>query len=117
MPVVLRDDTGAVLGTPTINLPAQGHTSFLLTPTYAVTAGKRGTVEFDTPGRRPDQRVGPARDAERHAHDDSGFDEELIFERSRRFSIFRYLLQRSSSMEASGDARCGETRMSPRSSR
>jgi hypothetical protein len=47
--VVLKDDTGANLGTTTINLPADGHTSFLLTPTYAATAGKRGTVEFDTP--------------------------------------------------------------------
>ena len=45
----LGDDTGAALGSPTINLPATGHTSFLLTLNYAVTAGKRGTVEFDTP--------------------------------------------------------------------
>ena len=49
VPVILRDDAGTVLGTPTINLPADGHTSFLLTPTYAATAGKRGVVEFDTP--------------------------------------------------------------------
>jgi hypothetical protein len=49
VPLVLRDDQGSVLGTPTINLPAGGHTSFLLTPTYAATAGKRGSVEFDTP--------------------------------------------------------------------
>jgi len=47
--VVLRDDTGASLGTTTINLKPDGHTSFLLTQTYAATAGKRGTVEFDTP--------------------------------------------------------------------
>jgi hypothetical protein len=47
--VVLRDDSGALLTTTTINLPAKGHTSFLLTPTYAVTSAKRGTVEFDTP--------------------------------------------------------------------
>ncbi len=47
--VTLRSDTGAVLGTTTINLPAHGHTSFLLSPAYAATTGKRGTVQFDTP--------------------------------------------------------------------
>ncbi len=46
---ILRDDTGAVLGNPAILLPAHGQTSFLLTPAYANTAGRRGTVEFDTP--------------------------------------------------------------------
>ncbi|MGO9095522.1 MAG: hypothetical protein ACLQGV_09895 [Bryobacteraceae bacterium] len=50
--VVVRDDTGAEVGTGAINLPAQGHNSFMLTdPTYGfpATIGKRGTVEFDTP--------------------------------------------------------------------
>jgi hypothetical protein len=46
---VLRDDTGALLANPTINLPSHGQTSFLLTTDYASTVGKRGTVEFDTP--------------------------------------------------------------------
>ncbi len=45
---ILRDDTGALLGNPTISLPAHAQASFLLAPTYDVTAGKRGTVEFDT---------------------------------------------------------------------
>ena len=49
VPVVLRDDTGATLGMATINLPARGHTSFMLTSSYSSVAGKRGTVEFDTP--------------------------------------------------------------------
>jgi hypothetical protein len=49
VPVVLRDDTGANLGTAAINLAAHGHTSFILTSSYASVAGKRGTVEFDTP--------------------------------------------------------------------
>ncbi len=49
VPVVIRDDQGATLGTATINLAARGHTSFVLTNNYAYTAGKRGTVEFDTP--------------------------------------------------------------------
>jgi pimeloyl-ACP methyl ester carboxylesterase len=49
IPVVIRDDTGAQIGTNTISLAAQGHTSFMLTGSYPVTAGKRGTIEFDTP--------------------------------------------------------------------
>ncbi len=46
--VVLRDDTGAVLDTTTINIGARGHVSFLLYQRYASTINKRGTVEFDT---------------------------------------------------------------------
>jgi hypothetical protein len=52
IPVILRDDTGASIGTTTLSLPANGHTSFMLTdPTdgYPATVGKRGTIEFDTP--------------------------------------------------------------------
>ena len=49
IPVVIRDDTGAQIGTETISLAAQGHTSFMLTSNYAITTGKRGTIEFDTP--------------------------------------------------------------------
>jgi hypothetical protein len=49
IPVVIRDDTGAQLGTDTIKLAAQGHTSFMLTSNYASTKGKRGTMEFATP--------------------------------------------------------------------
>ena len=50
--VVIRDDTGAQIGTGSINLPAQGHTSFMLTDAthgYPVTAGIRGTITFVTP--------------------------------------------------------------------
>jgi hypothetical protein len=49
IPVVIRDDTGAQIGTETISLTPQGHTSFMLTGNYAITTGKRGTIEFDTP--------------------------------------------------------------------
>jgi hypothetical protein len=49
VPVILRDDTGANLGTTTIDLAAHGHTSLVLTSSYTFVAGKRGTVEFDTP--------------------------------------------------------------------
>ncbi|MEQ1887344.1 MAG: hypothetical protein ABL967_19930, partial [Bryobacteraceae bacterium] len=47
--VVIRDDTGAQIGTATINLSGSGHTSFMLNAQYAVTVGKRGTIEFTTP--------------------------------------------------------------------
>ena len=50
--VVIRDDTGKQIGTGTINLPPQGHNSFVLTDPalgFPITAGKRGTLEFDTP--------------------------------------------------------------------
>ncbi len=50
--VVIRDDTGANIGTGTIDLPPQGHNSFVLTDSslgFPITAGKRGTVEFETP--------------------------------------------------------------------
>lgn len=49
IPVVLRDDTGLLIGTATVSLPAQGHASFMLNQQYPATAGKRGTIEFDTP--------------------------------------------------------------------
>jgi hypothetical protein len=50
--VIVRDDTGASLGTATIGLVAHGHTSFLLNQPpagFPSTLGKRGTIEFDTP--------------------------------------------------------------------
>jgi hypothetical protein len=49
VPVVIYDDSGTQIATNTISLAAQGHTSFMLTSNYGVTAGKRGTIEFDTP--------------------------------------------------------------------
>ncbi|HEV2381606.1 MAG TPA: hypothetical protein VG206_17660 [Terriglobia bacterium] len=49
VPVLLTDETGASLGSAAISLPALGHTSFMLATAYPAVAGKRGTVEFDTP--------------------------------------------------------------------
>jgi photosystem II stability/assembly factor-like uncharacterized protein len=54
IPVVIRDDTGAQIGTPgaAIALAGNGHTSFMLSDPaqgFPVTANKRGTIEFDTP--------------------------------------------------------------------
>ena len=46
---IIRDDSGTTIGTESISVPAQGHTSFMLISTYPVTAGMRGTIEFDTP--------------------------------------------------------------------
>ena len=48
--ITIRDDTGAVIVSDTITLPAMGHTSFNLTDRYAsMTAQRRGTLEFRTP--------------------------------------------------------------------
>ncbi|MEQ1948233.1 MAG: hypothetical protein ABL995_13650 [Bryobacteraceae bacterium] len=50
IPVIIRDEMGAELGTATIALAGRGHTSFLLNAKYSATIGRRGTIEFDTPG-------------------------------------------------------------------
>ena len=51
IPVVIRDDTGALIGPAgaIISLAGNSHTSFVLSLQYPVTANKRGTIEFDTP--------------------------------------------------------------------
>ena len=54
IPVIIRDDTGAVISSPgtTISLRGSGHTSFMLSDPvlgFPVTANIRGTIEFDTP--------------------------------------------------------------------
>ncbi|HSR08982.1 MAG TPA: BACON domain-containing protein [Bryobacteraceae bacterium] len=51
IPVVIRDDAGTVIGPPgaELSLAGNGHYSFVLSTLYPVTAGKRGTIEFDTP--------------------------------------------------------------------
>ena len=50
VPVIIRDDTGAQIGTDTLNLAANGHLAFtLVTDKYAQTANIRGTIEFDKP--------------------------------------------------------------------
>ena len=48
--LTIRDDTGAVILTDTLALPAMGHASFNLIDRYAsMTAQRRGTLEFRTP--------------------------------------------------------------------
>jgi hypothetical protein len=49
VPVIIRDDTGAQIGTATIPLAANGHTSFMLATQFPSTGGILGTLEFDTP--------------------------------------------------------------------
>ncbi len=49
VPVVIRNDAGAQIGSDTITLAANGHLSFTLGDRYANTLGIRGTIEFDTP--------------------------------------------------------------------
>jgi hypothetical protein len=50
IPVVVRDDAGTQIATDTLTLVPNGHLAFtLVTDKYAVTANKRGTIEFDTP--------------------------------------------------------------------
>jgi hypothetical protein len=44
----IRDESGSVIGTGTVSLPAQGHTSFMLPERFLQTARRRGTVEFHT---------------------------------------------------------------------
>ncbi|MEQ1884108.1 MAG: hypothetical protein ABL967_03545 [Bryobacteraceae bacterium] len=53
VPVILRDDTGAQIALGSIPLAAQGHSSFMLNDPqlgFAAANGKRGTLEFQTPG-------------------------------------------------------------------
>jgi hypothetical protein len=49
VPVILRNDTGAQVGTGSIPLAANGHYSQMLPTLFPATAGIRGTVEFDAP--------------------------------------------------------------------
>jgi len=51
IPVVIRDETGVVISGPgaTISLGGNGHTAFVLSTQFPVTANSRGTIEFDTP--------------------------------------------------------------------
>jgi hypothetical protein len=47
--IVIRDDTGTVINSGSMAIAANGHTSFVLSAQYPVTANRRGTIEFDTP--------------------------------------------------------------------
>ena len=47
--MIVRDDKGLQLTTGSLAISASGHTAFVLSTQYPVTAGIRGTIEFDTP--------------------------------------------------------------------
>ena len=47
--IIIRDDTGALLLSTSISMPALGHTSFDLANNYVVAKSARGTVEFVAP--------------------------------------------------------------------
>ncbi len=51
IPVVIRNQTGTVIGGAAVplSLAGNGHTSFVLSVQYPVTKFQRGTIEFDTP--------------------------------------------------------------------
>jgi hypothetical protein len=49
--VTICDDTGAVILSSALALPAMGHTSFVMTTQYgSVVAQERGTITLSTPG-------------------------------------------------------------------
>ena len=50
VPATLYSATGATLGTVSIHLPANGHTSFILTDQFPAAANIRGSVEFGSGG-------------------------------------------------------------------
>jgi len=47
--VVIRDDSGATIGTDAISLAAKGHNAFVLANQFPSTEGVRGTLEFTAP--------------------------------------------------------------------
>jgi hypothetical protein len=49
VPLVIRDDAGAQIGTGAIPLAANGHDAFVLGSQFPMPVGKRGTLEFAAP--------------------------------------------------------------------
>jgi len=49
VPAVVRDDTGTILAAGPVTLAALAHVAFVVTTQYPQTAGKRGSIEFQTP--------------------------------------------------------------------
>jgi hypothetical protein len=47
--VLIRDSTGAQLGSGTVTLAPNGHSSFVLSALFFSTANQTGTIEFDAP--------------------------------------------------------------------
>ena len=49
VPVIIRDESGAQIGSGSIGLAANGHSAFVMSTQFPMTANIRGTLEFDTP--------------------------------------------------------------------
>jgi hypothetical protein len=49
VPFIANDDTGTLIASGTVSVPALGHTAFTLSDQYPATAGKRGTLTFTKP--------------------------------------------------------------------
>jgi len=49
VPVIVRDDIGTILTSNSVALAALAHESFMVSTQYPQTAGKRGTIQFQTP--------------------------------------------------------------------
>ena len=49
IPVLIRDNTGAQMGSASVALPANGHAAFAFTDKFVSIANQTGTIEFDTP--------------------------------------------------------------------
>jgi hypothetical protein len=49
VPVIVRDDAGTILTSSSVPVAALAHESFMVATQYPQTAGKRGTIEFQTP--------------------------------------------------------------------
>jgi hypothetical protein len=47
--VLVRDNSGAQIGSSSLSLPANGHAAFVLTDRFTSTVNQTGTIEFDTP--------------------------------------------------------------------
>jgi len=53
IPVLMRDSTGAQLGSGTVTLAPNGHSAFVLSNLFNSTANQTGTIEFDAPPTSP----------------------------------------------------------------
>jgi hypothetical protein len=49
VPVLFRDNTGARIGVSTLTVPANGHSAFVLSDQFPITANMSGTVGFGVP--------------------------------------------------------------------
>jgi hypothetical protein len=49
VPFNVNDDTGTLIASGSVSVPALGHTAFTLSDRYPATAGKRGTLTFTKP--------------------------------------------------------------------